>query len=146
MGHHIDRIFARLNGRVFRRQAKRIPTHRTQNIVALHPLVSRDHIHRRKNPPVAGMQTLTGRIGKHPQNIRLFSTLRSFSGVGRGHISPFRLPAAYPFLFYLLMVKFDSHLRLAHWLILPPAKLLQPRHHFLQTFQQPSFGTIRTLS
>ena len=61
-----------LDGKVLGRQAKCIPAHRIQHVIALHTLFARNNIQRSIRARVAYMQALTGRVRKLNQRIEFF--------------------------------------------------------------------------
>ena len=103
----------RFDGRVLRRQTKSVPTHWHQDVIALHSLITADHIHCRKDSSVTSVQSFPRRIRKHPQNIRLGFTTSLGCGIGL-----FFLPTADPFFLDFCWIIFFTNFRLVHGLIL----------------------------
>ena len=62
-----------LDGIVLGRQAEGVKADREQNVVALHPALAADDVHRRKRARVADVQALAGGIRKLDQTIKLHS-------------------------------------------------------------------------
>ena len=70
-GAHL-RMGIGLNGIVFRRQAKGIPSHGMKDLIALQNFITADNITEHIAAPVTNMQTRTRGIGKHIQAVILW--------------------------------------------------------------------------
>lgn len=81
-----------LDGIVFGRQTEGVKADREQNVVALHPALAADDVHRRERARVSNMQTLAGGIRKLDQTIKLRPRV-----AGDGCERLFFLPARLPF-------------------------------------------------
>src|ERR1700752_184749 len=86
-----------LDGKLFRRQSKRVPAHGMQDIEAAHPLVSRQNIGCRIAFRMSHVKSLATGIRKHVQHVelRLRRIEPRFTGVGYSESLLFR-PDALP--------------------------------------------------
>ena len=91
------------DGIVLGRQTKRIKSDREQDIVALHPALAADDVHRRERARMADVQPLSGGIRKLDQPIKLRARI---TGDGRERL--FRLPARLPFFLDCLKIILHS--------------------------------------
>ena len=92
-----------LDGIVLGRQTERIKSDREQDIVALHPALAADDVHRRERARVADVQPLSGGIRELDQPVKLRARI---TGDGRERL--FRLPARLPFFLDCLKIILHS--------------------------------------
>lgn len=97
------RVLLMLNRRILSRQAERVPSHRVENVVTLHPALARDDIRDRVNPHVTHVQ-VARRIREHDKRVilRLRAIVVSL-------IDFDFFPALLPFLFEILRVELTYH-------------------------------------
>ena len=91
------------DGIVLGRQTERIKSDREQDIVALHPALAADDVHRRERARVADVQPLSGGIRELDQPVKLRARI---TGDGRERL--FRLPARLPFFLDCLEIILHS--------------------------------------
>ena len=83
-----------LNGKILRRQAKRIKADGKQDVIALHTLFARHNVHCRKRARMADVQPRRGRIRKLNEAVEfLFILFARHGGIGLRY-----LPIVLPFL------------------------------------------------
>src|SRR5665647_1078201 len=85
---------------LFRRQTECIPSHRVEDIESFHSLVSAEDISCCISLGVTNMQTCTGRVREHVENIALVW----IGEVPRSFESFIVFPVLLPFLFYLVEI------------------------------------------
>ena len=100
---HNGRVDMILDGVVLSRQTERIKADREQNVVALHPALAADDVHRRERARVADVQPLSGGIRELDQPVKLRARI---TGDGRERL--FRLPARLPFFLDCLKIILHS--------------------------------------
>ncbi len=92
------------HGRVLRRQAEGVPTHRLQHVLAQHALVAGDHVANGVVAHMAHVQSPAG-IGEHRQTVELFAARLFAHGEG-----PLLIPIALRFRFNgLRVVRLGDH-------------------------------------
>ena len=95
------RMHTHLNRIVFCRQAKRIPSHRMDNIIALLQLIPAPYIGDHVASPVSYMETISGRIWEHIQTIIFLFLIAVFVCF---RVDRILFPVLTPFFFDCLMI------------------------------------------
>ena len=100
---HDSRVDMVLDGVVLGRQAEGVKADREQNVVALHPALAADDIHRRERARVADVQALAGGVRELDQAVKLRPRV-----AGDGCEGLFFLPARLPFFLDRLEIVLHS--------------------------------------
>ena len=95
------RMYMVLDGIVFRRQSEGIIADGEKNVVALHPLAAADDVHCRERARMADMQSLSGRIRKLDQAVKL-RLVRAGDGAAALVLDPVFLPFLFDFCVIVL--------------------------------------------
>ncbi len=94
----------RIDGKVLCRKPKRIPSHGIENIIALHPSLSRHNVQSRIRSWMSHMQSLSGRIRKFHQRI-----IFRFGIIIRSLKSLLVIPHLLPFCLHFSVIIYFCH-------------------------------------